>query len=265
MPLESPARHRPLLSALSILPVLSVLSLSCSSPTPVHVRTQLTADLPLAELDVVAVPFSPEEVLDSLASAASRPRPTFPALEDRLRRFRPGAPGEEQPDSSVIIAWMVTRDSVARLSARLSRMDRSSPAYKDEYRRFRDLYSRYTAREAAREAAVRRLLSDDRVLAAEAARAADSLRAWERQAYRDFPRVAEQRVRETGRAAVRGTTDSSGQLTLSLPSGDWWLNARFNDPENPFIEYRWNVPMRVAGLPFAIPLNRVNSDPGWRH
>jgi hypothetical protein len=254
-------RHR---FHLPVLSALSALSVSCSSPTPVHVTTQIAAGIPLAALEVHAVPFSADQVLDSLAAASPRPRPAFPELEARLRQFRPGSPGE-QPDSGLTITWMATRDSVARLSARLSRMDRSTAGYREEYRRFRDLYTRYSAREAAREAASRRLLSDDRVLAAAAARAADSLRDWERQAYRDFPEVAEARVAETGRPPVRGTTDSTGRVVLELPPGDWWLNARFNDPENPFIEYRWNVPLRVSGLPFAIPLSQVNAQPRWRH
>jgi hypothetical protein len=254
-------RSRPVRLISVLLPLLALVA--CRDPAPVHVQAQLAPEFPLGELDVVAVPFSTERLLDSLERAAPRRRPTFPDLEARMRRFTPGSP--EQPDTSLTLTWKATRDSVARMADRLRSMDRGAPAYREAYNRFRDLYQRYTARAAAREAALRAVLADDRRLAQEAGRAADSLRAWEREAYREFPRLAESRVRQAGRPLARAETDSAGRATLELTPGDWWLSARFTHPENPFIEYRWNVPVRVAGLPFALPLTPANAQPGWRH
>jgi hypothetical protein len=228
------------------------------------VRALLDHTLPLAGLEVAAVPFDADGLLDSLAAAAPTPRPEFAELEERLTQFRPRAiPGE--PDSNLTAAWHATRDSVRRLVDRLERMDRASPEYAAGYTRLRDLYARFTARQAAREAALRRLLSEDRSLADRAARAADSLRAWERVAYRDFPRLADARVRAAGRTVARATTDSAGRVVFQLSRGPWWVYARFTDPENPFIEFRWNVAATAAGLPFGLPLSRATSDSRWRH
>jgi hypothetical protein len=254
-------RSRPVRLIPVLLPLLVLVA--CRDPAPVHVHAHLAPEFPLGELDIVAVPFSTERLLDSLERAASRRRPTFPELEARLRRFTPGSP--EQPDTSLTVAWKTTRDSVTRMADRLRSMDRSAPSYREAYNRFRELYQRYTGRAAAREAALRAVLADDRRLAQDAGRAADSLRAWEREAYREFPRLADELVREAGRSVAQVETDSAGRATLELSRGDWWLSARFTHPENPFIEYRWNVPVRVAGLPFALPLTRVNAQPGWRH
>jgi hypothetical protein len=158
-----------------------------------------------------------------------------------------------------------TRDSVLRLSAALRRMDRNAPGYREAYSRFRDLYARYSSREAARDNATRRTGTAERRLADQASRAADSVRAWEREAYRDFPRLAQERAGRTGRAPERISTDSSGRAALHLAAGDWWLSARLADPANPFLEYSWNVGFTTAGLPFGVPLSPANAVTRWRH
>ena len=232
-----------------------------------YVRARLAADAPLSQLEVVALPFDPSALLDSLANAAPRPRPAFPELETRLRNYQ-AADVAETPDpasGSAAAASRATRDSVLRLSAALKRMDRAAPGYREAYAHFRDLYARYSAREAARENAARRDRSGERSLAEQATRAADSLRMWERVAYRDFPRLAVERTAATGRAPQRVSTDSAGRATLDLTRGGWWLSARLADPSNPFLEYHWDVGLTTAGLPFAIPLSPLNAETRWRH
>lgn len=232
-----------------------------------YVRAQLGAEAPLRQLDIVALPFNPQALLDSLASAAPKPRPAFTELESRLQRYQPSE-RDTVPDPRGVQATataLATRDSVLRLSATLRRMDRTAPGYREAYARFRDLYARYSAREAARENAVRKTESGDRRLADVASRAADSLRVWERVAYREFPRLALERAAATGRGVQRITTDSGGLATLALVGGAWWLSARLPDPSNPFLEYRWDVPLTAAGLPFGIPLTPANAEVRWRH
>ncbi|MSR06647.1 MAG: hypothetical protein EXR93_06220 [Gemmatimonadetes bacterium] len=221
-------------------------------------------------LEITAVPFDPRFLFDSLALAAPTPRPEFPELEQRVLKYQPSPSGTDpdradQGTMESAVASAATRDSVLRLSAALRRMDRTAPGYRESYNRFRDLYARYSARAAARENALRRLHAGDRSLAEQAARAADSLRAWERVAYRDFPRVAEGHATALGRAPQRVTTDSAGRATLGLPAGDWWLVARLADPDNPFVEYSWSILVSTAGLPFGIPVSLANAETRWRH
>jgi hypothetical protein len=187
----------------------------------------------------------------------------FAELERRLRNYP--AHGADSADTLQPVASTATRDSVLRLSAALRRMDRTAPGYRDAYARFRELYARYSAREAARENALRRQRTGGRSLAEQAALAADSLRRWERVAYRDFPRLAQARAEAAGREVQRGTTDSSGRVALALPSGRWWLNARLADSANPFLEHHWIVGLTTAGLPFGVPLSALNRKSRWRH
>ena len=240
---------------------------ACADPTPVRVSALLASGVPLRQFEIVALPFDPQGLLDSLAAAAPRPRPAFPELERRLAEYRPVV-RDTVPDPRGLAAMLVaeaTRDSVLRLSAALRRMDRTEPGYREAYNRFRDLYARYSSREAARETATRRADAADRRLADQASRAADSVRMWERVAYRDFPRLAQERAAATGRAPQRFSTDSAGRAALHLSAGDWWLSARLPDPANPFLEHYWNVAFRAAGWPFGVPLSPANAGTRWRH
>lgn len=248
----------------AVLPLgLSLLS-ACGSSTPVQVRAAFQPGVPLRGLEIAALPFDVDALLDTLARAASTPRPSFPDIEEQIREYRPRPRDGRSVESDVTAAWLATRDSVARLSQSLSRMDRRAPAYRLAYDRFRELYGRYTARQAAREAGARRVFATDHALAARASRAADSLRAWERVAYRAFPELAA--ALAASRPVRRARTDSAGTTRFDLPAGRWWIEARLPDPDNPFRELHWNAPISVtAGLPFAVPLLRANARDRWRH
>jgi hypothetical protein len=60
-------------------------------------------------------------------------------------------------------------------------------------------------------------------------------------------------------------TDSSGHADVELPRGDWWLVLRVPDPENPFLEYRWHVGVRVTPFPERVPLLPLDAEHVWRH
>jgi len=238
---------------------------ACRGPTPVHVRATFQPGVPLLGLEIAALPFDAEVLLDSLGRTAQAPRPGFPELEEQMRQYRRDDGRDDRTvEPEVTAAWLATRDSVARLSESLRRMDRRGPGYRGAYARFRELYGRFAARAAARESGLRKLYGSDRNLAQRASRAADELRTWERDAYHAFPQLAG--ARAAGRPAQRASTDSTGAVHFDLRSGHWWLTARIPDPDNPFEEWHWNVPVTVtAGLPFAVPLLRVNATARWRH
>jgi hypothetical protein len=73
-------------------------------------------------------------------------------------------------------------------------------------------------------------------------------------------------VARSGRAPSHVKTDSVGAIALELPNGEWWVTATVPDPDNPFEELHWNVPVRItAGLPLGVPLMRANATLRWRH
>ena len=237
---------------------------ACADQASVHIRAFLPSGVPLAGLEISALPFSPDHLLDSLARRAQTPRPRFGELEASIRGYR--RTEKDLPQGPPPAPWRAVRDSVVKLARDLSRQDRRQPGYRESYARFRQLYARYTAQEAEREKQLRSLFAEDRALAERASRASDSLRSWEREAYRDFPALADQRVAQSGRGVARLETDSLGRADIHLANGDWWLTATMPDPENPFEEYHWNAPVRVsAGLPLALPLMQDNASRRWRH
>ena len=244
--------------------LLCLCLVGCADRAPVHVQASFQSGVPLQGLEVSALPFDANAVLDSLALAAATPRPDFPAIEARIQAYRRRDPGPADLGTSA--AWIATRDSVARLARELGRQDRRAEGYREAYGRFRQLYARYVARETEREARLRSVFAGDRQVAEEATHASDSLRAWEREAYRAFPALAEARVALAGRPVDRVRTDSFGSAEFDLPSGAWWVTARIADPDNPFQEFHWNLPVNVtAGLPFGLPLMRANATLRWRH
>lgn len=241
--------------------MVGALSACTDRPTTVGVRVTLDG-APVPGLEVVAWPFDPGRLLDSLAAAHPEPRPDFAELEGELLAFRPPAP---PPEDTAEIGWLATRDSVASLADSLNAVDRRSPGYAEAYRRFRQLYMRLVQRSASREAARRADLDPVRDIARRAARAADSLRGWERAAYAGFDSTVARVAAETGRDALVTTTASDGWLELELTPGPWWLEARLPHPDNPFAEYAWRVGIVTAGLPFRISLSEATASLEWRH
>ena len=106
---------------------------------------------------------------------------------------------------------------------------------------------------------MRRELGSDRELALRAGAAADSLRRWEAEAYRAWRSL----VAEYDE--IRITTDSLGRAQVYLEAGTWWLVARHTDPENPFMEFAWHVPVVVSSIvPVATHLSDHNVTLQWR-
>jgi hypothetical protein len=235
---------------------------ACGRPTLVEVVASLGPGQPLAGLEVVAWPYDPQRLLDSLASLAPGPRPDFTELETELRAFRRPEFAEDDERTQ---AWAAVRDSVRRLSDSLSALDRRAPGYAAAYDRFRRLYERFQQHTAARDAGVRELTTEVRALGLRAGRAADSLRGWERVAFVGHDSAAALALANARRPVVIAVTDVHGNAALTLPAGAWWMEAHVPHPENPFIEYRWLIPAVTAGLPFRVGMLMARANPTWRH
>ncbi len=239
-------------------------SLLCAcSDRPVAVDVQVTVDAePARGVEVLALPYDPRIILDSLAAAAPSPRPDFSGLEAELRIFRRPPIAEEGPEA---VVWEATRDSVERLADSLRAVDRRSPGYAAAYQGFRRLYTRLVERAAVRDAARRELTADVRSLAQRAGFAADSLRRWESEAFAGFDSAAALAVAASGREPVTATTDAAGWAAMELGGGAWWLVVRLRHPENIFLEHVWTVPVTISGFPLRVPLTTGNADTHWRH
>lgn len=239
-----------------------VVGAACGRDATVEIVAALEPGVPLEGLEIVALPYDPERLLDSLAALSSIPRPDFSTLEAELLAFRRPAYAEDDARAN---AWEAVRDSVRRLSDSLRPVDRSSPGYRAAYERFRRLYERFLQQTAARDASVRELTAEVRDLAVRAGRAADSLRAWEHQAYAGADSLGRLAQAAAGRPAVWGATDSAGRVQLILAPGTWWLHALVPHEENPFLEHAWRVSLTAAGFPVRIPLDQDNVRRRWRH
>lgn len=252
-------------SALSrVLPaVLAPALLACHAETTVVVRVEDATGRPVPELEVAALPFDPVRVLDSLRSASPSPAPDFSELEAELRAWERPA---DDPYDDLNRPWLALRDSVLALSDSLHDMDRGEPGYATRYARFRQLYARLAERAAERDRALRDVSGSDVTLARRAAAAADSLRAWEYEAFAPYGELAASAVVRSGREVAEGATDTHGTLTLKLEPGRWWLVARRPDPDNPFMEYFWSVPVTATRVvPARVPLTPDNAEWRWRH
>jgi hypothetical protein len=250
-----------------LLALLAATQAACSHEAELVVRFVKQPGVPLAGVEITALPVNPDALLDSLAAAARTPRPFFPDLERAMAGFREGA---GQPDSAsarqATAAWQAVRDSLEALGGRLRAMDRASLAYREAYGRLRALYDHLGQRAAERDRALQAGLGSERQLARQAEQAADSLRRWEQVAYADFPARLETAVRQSGRDLRQAPTDSAGLARFTLPPGRWWIQARVRDPGNPFLERYWNLPLTLTRLvPVAVPLGERSVLLRWRH
>lgn len=260
--MSDPRAARALLAALAALCLGSAAS-ACRGEMELTIRARDQEGNPLHGLEISLLPVDADRILDSLEAVAPVPRPRFPELESEMANYR----RRERPQfAEQDRAWRATRDSLAALSDSLRRMNRAAPAYREAYARLRALYSRLNRLTAERDRAIQAAIGDDRELARRAARAADSLRRWERIAFADYPEVLTAAVLASGREPRQVATDSSGEARVAVEPGRWWLYARLADPENPFQEFYWSVTVKTnRWVPSVAVLNYQNAQRRWRH
>ncbi len=245
-----------------LLPILLVSSLAACAEGDLTVRLSLHQE-ELRGVQVEAVPFDPDAILDSLAGTAVDPSPTFSALEEALFAFEPS---DHAALAAINEPWLALRDSVAALSESLQAMDRADPAYAVAYGQFRALYAQFTQRTAQRGRELSALDGHGVQLARWAQAAADTLRTWERIAYAAYDSLASAALTTSGREAHTLTTEANGEAHVTLETGMWWLVVRRADVENPFLEYYWHVPVQVNGLvPTVLTLTEHRALLRWRH
>jgi hypothetical protein len=239
------------------------LTACAGSEARLEVRVVLHDGGPLSGVEVTAIPFDPDRLLDSLARASDLPQPQFPELDAEMATYRRPDEGSLRDVGAL---WLALRDSVAHLADSLNAVSPGSPGYAAAYERLRQQYQRLSQSAVERDRAFRERIGDDRGLASRAAAAADSLRRWERQAFADFPELADSALARASGQVHHAVTDASGIAEFTLTTGSWWVIARWSDPENPFRERYWNTALVLSALgPKVAPLHAENSTFRWRH
>jgi len=249
---------------LTALGVLLAGSMGClDGETHLEVYAFSHHDEPLVGVEIMALPFDPDRILDSLAQASAAAKPAFPELQAEMAAYvRP----EEAVLRGIGAAWLDAMDEVKHLADSLNRVSSRSPGYAAAYDRLRMQYRQLAQRAVERDREFREHMGDDRDLASRASAAADSLRRWENEAFAAFPELADSALARSGRPVHRDETDAAGRVGFTLSSGRWWLIVRWNDRDNPFTEHYWNVALRMSVLgPRKIQLYAENSTPRWRH
>jgi hypothetical protein len=214
--------------------------------------------LALSDLPIRLLPYDRDAIFDSLEAAHADPEPAIPP--DILRQQQQVQDAQERWRVAEA-RWSTVRDELRRLSDDLQRMGqqglRGTPQYAQAFQRFNTLESEERQVNQQMQAAFAEF---DRLQQATLA-AADSIRVqremWSEQAFADFNRVVQQKLRESGREEKADTTNAQGVARIRVPSGRWWLYARYTLP---YEELYWNIPLDVSGDSTHVTLNRENAE-----
>ena len=240
---------------------------ACGARTSLEIRAQLDGT-PLENLHITALPFDPDDLLDSLAAASPTPRPDMIRSGDCSSATSRRSCGIFDPQMTP------RRNGLLAPGWRSGTRSRDWPIPSTRQTDVRQTIPRRTSDSAPCTAAFRSGLPNVTQRSGASTVPTCSLHGARRQQpirsvpgnTTHYPDVARQKVERLGRPAMETTTDSSGVAELALASGAWWIVARWPDPGDPFMEYYWNVPVHVNGwLPAAVPLHRTTAVRRWRH
>lgn len=68
------------------------------------------------------------------------------------------------------------------------------------------------------------------------------VRRWESSAYAGYDTIVRGIVRDRLKLGIADTTGADGWASLTIGSGKWWLYSRSPDPRDPNAHWYWNVP-----------------------
>lgn len=198
-----------------------------------------SVDAPVAHLRVVALPYDRDSVLAAMETKSPRPAHLTEALDSLFQRFR----GPFIAYAGALYKLGKLQQTVGRLQSRRDSLAQTAPGY-DELTRA--IATRSDSIAAARQRRTDAQLAMARARA-ELAPPMDSLRRlmrqWEDSTYRGYDSITQRLGNVIGREAVGDSTGPTGEVTLRLGPGRWWLYARSWDAWDPNSEWYWNVPV----------------------
>jgi len=208
----------------------------------------------LADIPVQLNPYDRDFIFDSLAQATERPEPQFPQelmmQRDSLLRYQ-----EEWRDSEA--EWLALRDQLGNIASEMEEYNPAEARYRELFAQFDQVEARYLAAERRKDSAFVRFDELQQEIFTELEQARAQTEAWEDEAYADYGRVVQDRLRESRRDILADTTNTDGRATFRPQPGDWWVHARY---QLPTVELYWNIPIRVdRGDPVELRLSRENA------
>jgi hypothetical protein len=213
--------------------------------------------LALSDLPIRLLPYDRDAIFDSLEAAHPEPEPPIPpeilAQQEQVQEAQTQWRVAEE-------RWSTVRDSLRRLSDDLARMGqeglRGTPQYAQAFARFGTLEDEERRVNQQMQQAFARFdqLQQQTLVAADSIRIQREM--WAEQAFADFGRVIQQKLRESGREELAATTNAQGVARFRAPGGRWWMYARYTLP---YEELYWNVPVTVSGDSTHVTLTRENA------
>lgn len=204
---------------------------------------------PIADTEVQVIPFDRDLVFDSLAQAYGSPEPAIPA--DLLAAQEEIAAAQEEWQAAEA-RWSTLRDQLQQINEQMQGLSQAEARYVQLYREWQDLDSQLSRVERQKDSAFQRFTE----LQQGYIQRADSMRLireqWSDDAFADAFDIFAQKMEEMGREIVVDTTDAEGHALMAVPTGQWWVHARY---ELPFSELYWNIPITVErGDPVPVRL-----------
>ena len=244
---------------------LVALTLGACGPGTVEVSTEVELVNPetgqrerqtMTNLPIQLVPFDRDAFFDELAARVGRPEPELP---QSLRIIRDSIAAATEVWRQLEIAAEPLNSEVESLNRELAEYNTGDAMYQVIFR------ERTAAERVADEAqartdsafAVVNRLQQQSNAEMESFRA--DLTAWENEAFAGYEEALVERMDEAGNEIVTDTTDEEGHASFIVPTGEWWVYARF--PYTLQEEYYWNVPIEVQrDAPTEVLLNPGNAE-----
>jgi len=224
--------------------VLGLALTACSGGRrDVHIEVAIpgpdSVDAPVAHLQLVALPYDRDSVLQALEAGRSRP----PGLAQRLDSLFTAFRGPFGHYAAAAYRVQTLEREQAYRKARLDSLPRSSAAYDTLYRAFVRAADSIAQARDLRE----RTQNELAIARSKYSPTIDSLRRimaqWEDSTYRGYDSITKSLSSGLGSTPISDSTGADGSVTLRLPPGRWWIYARSWDAWDPHSEWYWNVPV----------------------
>jgi hypothetical protein len=247
---------------LLLVTVVSLAATGCRQPLVVA-EAALTEEATgerraLSDLPIRLLPYDRDAIFDSLEAAHPVPEPPIPPEVLQAQRQVQEAQNQWRASEE---RWAAVRDELRTISDELSRMQqqglRGTPQYAQAFERFGTLETQERQFNQQMQQAFARFdaLQQQTLASADSIRVAREV--WAEEAFADFNRVVTERLRQVGREEQADTTNAQGISRIRVPTGRWWLYARYTLP---YEELYWNIPVDVSGDSTHVSLTRENAE-----
>ena len=224
--------------------VVLLAALAACGPREVRITVAIpgldSVDTPVAGVPVIALPYDRDSIIKALEAQAGTPRPQTQALDTLFRRFQ--AP---------FLAYALTsqradslQGALSGLRARLDSLQRSDSTYRLVYARYVELADSLERAQRRRDSAHAALQRARQTLGPRMDSLRELVRQWEDSTYRSYDSITRSLGRGLGREPQSDTTDATGNASLRLSKGRWWIYAKSWDAHDPNAQWYWNVPVQ---------------------